>query len=740
MTVWKATGTRRANYTRCCFWTSLCSAHPSCSHLVLPHSSPVISGFTPVNSFTHQRKDDPVDDGPRNVGPRGKARAQPRAPKRPRQLGTPPPTTKRSRKNNCLKHPSKVKSGGSSNNDITQILRATQPFKPNPIEKDFVQSAEASVSTELSEHTLSRLAAFEYRQEAANDDYGVHNSEILESNTSVAESLCTPEGNAIDTADPITVRCTPGTFESEVVPHKRTYAVSTLGCLPSIEAVHCSSTASGRQTRIDISSSIPADENNYHVDTLSSSENESLDRAFEEFLTGIQKEGTNHSTLGKQLSQDQGCYADMNEKTRELISYDELTKENEISNGRDEQFFAEASYEHKATLESSPSMLLGHDEYDEYSNELPAENLGYQASPHANDVQETFEPPSDLQLSYDDPDQRSEIYNAIVRCSSPHSERSFVSLQVGEEIFSIGQQTTVNALRSSGRLFSAYEDSTSNKVVENGMDDAHDEGFPAIEDVCEDEEDLLNDELDSSVVELADKACTQPRQTLLPPFNDEPGTPKLQWRAPQLYKPTRSSPVSSNFNESSPIFKTPVSTLLEVHSEAQCNESLAKHHVGFDSNGKALPFARPVFPPLIRDRSPILGLSNSSCLRTCFRIGEALNAATVASHTNMHHLTELYARVTYSKRDGVEQYFQFADLFRPERPPYLNGSYIGWKGSDLWEADTKSFLVDLKEGKLARCIGKMKRDQTTRVWKMVILNIWEATWEDVGYVKGIVCA
>ena len=123
----------------------------------------------------------------------------------------------------------------------------------------------------------------------------------------------------------------------------------------------------------------------------------------------------------------------------------------------------------------------------------------------------------------------------------------------------------------------------------------------------------------------------------------------------------------------------------------------------------------------------------------CFRIGEALNAAALAERTNIDLLFELYARVTYSNREGVEQHFQFADLFHSDKPPYLNGTYIGWKGCPLGELDTGVFLTS-PAGKIARCVGKIKRNGPATKWKIIILSIWQADWEDIGYVRGIVCA
>jgi len=85
----------------------------------------------------------------------------------------------------------------------------------------------------------------------------------------------------------------------------------------------------------------------------------------------------------------------------------------------------------------------------------------------------------------------------------------------------------------------------------------------------------------------------------------------------------------------------------------------------------------------------------------------------------------------------VKQHFVLADLFH-DRPPYINGVYELWKGVELWDYDSQRFLDSTDGTKMCRCIGKMKREDHR--WKLTILNVWEATWEDIEYVKGIVCA
>lgn len=151
------------------------------------------------------------------------------------------------------------------------------------------------------------------------------------------------------------------------------------------------------------------------------------------------------------------------------------------------------------------------------------------------------------------------------------------------------------------------------------------------------------------------------------------------------------------------------------------------------------PVVRPPFPVQVRDRSPIIGLSSKSLLRTCFRVGEALNIGRHAVRNGKPTIIELYARVASSWRepDSVKQHFVFSDLFH-DHPPFMNGVYELWKGVELWDYDSGRFLNPSEQQRMCRCIGKMKRDG--KKWKFMVLNIWEATWDDVDYAKGIICA
>lgn len=158
------------------------------------------------------------------------------------------------------------------------------------------------------------------------------------------------------------------------------------------------------------------------------------------------------------------------------------------------------------------------------------------------------------------------------------------------------------------------------------------------------------------------------------------------------------------------------------------------------------PIIRPPFPKPIRDRSPLIGVSASLVLKTCFRIGECLNVGcTFARNSNSQSsdtiLIELYAKVLSSHRDanGVTQHFVLADLFHEKRGPFLNATCETWKGSELWDYDCGRFLCADASGekKLCRAVGRMKREGGK--WRFVVLNIWEATWDDVEFVREIIC-
>ena len=149
------------------------------------------------------------------------------------------------------------------------------------------------------------------------------------------------------------------------------------------------------------------------------------------------------------------------------------------------------------------------------------------------------------------------------------------------------------------------------------------------------------------------------------------------------------------------------------------------------------PFARSHFPCLILDRSPVIGLSAQSYLRTCFRIGEMFNGGVRCSSLGQDVVIELFARVMFSSREAgsTKQHFQFADLWH-DRPPYPNGLLTNYKITGLAESESKVFLAE-KE-KMARCLGRFKRDLKNSVWVLHLINIRETDWEEIRWTKEIV--
>lgn len=232
---------------------------------------------------------------------------------------------------------------------------------------------------------------------------------------------------------------------------------------------------------------------------------------------------------------------------------------------------------------------------------------------------------------------------------------------------------------------------------------------------CFDDNDLDDGLIDLMVDESKGFQVTSP---VTPTSRVSP--PKLQWLSPKTYTPAKSSHI--------PVFFTD-----------------KPHPVPINSNGGTLPFTRPPFPKAVRDRSPILGLTSRTALRICFRIGEALNAAAVASRTNIDAFIELYARIVSSWREangGYKQFFLFGDLFT-DKPPYLSGAYTFWKGVSVWDNDSKELVGEQGGGKMVRVLGKIKKrgqgqGQGPGV-EIVVLSIWEIDWEDVGVAKGIAC-
>lgn len=152
---------------------------------------------------------------------------------------------------------------------------------------------------------------------------------------------------------------------------------------------------------------------------------------------------------------------------------------------------------------------------------------------------------------------------------------------------------------------------------------------------------------------------------------------------------------------------------------------------------KVRPVIRSAFPHAISDRPQIYGAHNTTLLRTCFRIGEAINVGCYAVRTGKNLLIELYARVQTSWRDrGQEgrQHFIFKDIYH-DKPPYMKGTFVLLADHKPSDAGSKAFLASQSNNSVCRLLARIKRGHT--LLELDILSIWQASWEDVDHVAGI---
>ncbi|KAK1759480.1 hypothetical protein QBC47DRAFT_372079 [Echria macrotheca] len=169
------------------------------------------------------------------------------------------------------------------------------------------------------------------------------------------------------------------------------------------------------------------------------------------------------------------------------------------------------------------------------------------------------------------------------------------------------------------------------------------------------------------------------------------------------------------------------------------------------------PFVRPKFPDPVRDKSPIAGISHTSILRICFRIGELLNEGKRASLASQDVVFELFARVSYSSRESNTQtttttypriqHFQFIDLYK-DQLPYPTGKLTGWKTDSQTDCQSRVFLSPSGsagrrkkgEAKLCRCVCRLKKDKKAELgWALEVLTIRETDWEEIELTKRAVC-
>ncbi|KAG9246629.1 hypothetical protein BJ878DRAFT_387015, partial [Calycina marina] len=150
------------------------------------------------------------------------------------------------------------------------------------------------------------------------------------------------------------------------------------------------------------------------------------------------------------------------------------------------------------------------------------------------------------------------------------------------------------------------------------------------------------------------------------------------------------------------------------------------------------PFIRPPFPSLVMDRCPINGLCAQSFLRTCFRIGEMYQAGSKCAAQKLDAIIELFARVNFSSREPgtSKQHFQFMDLWH-DRAPYPNGILSSYRTSGLAESESRIFL-SRDDKKMARVLGRLKRDIKNASWVLHIINIRPTDWEEIRWTKRII--
>ncbi|CAG8958977.1 hypothetical protein HYFRA_00012134 [Hymenoscyphus fraxineus] len=151
-------------------------------------------------------------------------------------------------------------------------------------------------------------------------------------------------------------------------------------------------------------------------------------------------------------------------------------------------------------------------------------------------------------------------------------------------------------------------------------------------------------------------------------------------------------------------------------------------------------FVRPEFPEIVRDRCPIVGVSSQSFLRTCFRIGELFKEGQKCRAAGQDTIIELFARVNFSSRDAGTQHFRFMDLWS-DYPPFPTGILTNYKTSSLADSESFALVGEKGKGKMARCLGRVKRDRRCDTgWIIDIINIRETDWEEIRWTKRIVTA
>ena len=292
------------------------------------------------------------------------------------------------------------------------------------------------------------------------------------------------------------------------------------------------------------------------------------------------------------------------------------------------------------------------------------------------------------------------------------------------------------------------------------------------EDICD--EDFANP-VNGVDENISDKDCLGPSSALEGDICDEdflelahtlddsrarqdeyvPVHPKLNWGTSKRYQQPEAHPLSgfvevpekgtatedgiSSFDELSSFSSQafPASTLSS--SKPTCDLSSTSPALS-EAPRHLKPFINPAVPSAVGERSPIAGVSSHPRVVTHFRLGQALNDAAMRNKElrASDAIVELYARVLKSRREGSRQSFELADLFHYTRAPYLSADWVGWKGLPYFELDGAAFLEEGASEKICRAIGRIEKNSGNG-WRMCVLSIWEASWDDIDAVKGVVC-
>jgi hypothetical protein len=184
--------------------------------------------------------------------------------------------------------------------------------------------------------------------------------------------------------------------------------------------------------------------------------------------------------------------------------------------------------------------------------------------------------------------------------------------------------------------------------------------------------------------------------------------------------------------------------------------NISGHRKVAQPNTPISPFIRPPGAVLVTSPSPIPILHSIARVVTCFRLAEMFRETSSPSPPSA---IELFATVKASarNRDSTSQSFTLADLFFPQRPPYVHGIYSKCSESELFDDDSRPFLKAGPGGKtiLARAIVRPKpksgkqllwnskngfhaSEETSTAMEVEILSIYVCPWEDIEYTKGIV--